>query len=77
MLRDVPTLVEMLASNDDRAIAEALAALCPRYGRRPAKKVWRAILDLKRSRDDSMRHKAIAASAALDAHAISCVRRHA
>jgi hypothetical protein len=76
VLRDLPTLIELLASNDDRAVADAVASLCPRHGRQPAKKVWLAILDAQRSSDETTRGKAIAASAALDAHAMSCDRRH-
>ncbi|HEY3218623.1 MAG TPA: hypothetical protein VGK15_06015 [Candidatus Limnocylindria bacterium] len=74
--RDVPTLIELLASNDDRAIADAIAALCPRDGRRPSKKVWQAILDMAGSPDEALRRQAVVASAALDAHAATCERRH-
>ena len=76
VLRDVPTLIELLASDDDRATADAIAALCPRDGRRPAKKVWRAILEMERSPDEATRRKVVSASAALRAHAMSCQRHH-
>ena len=75
-LQDVPTLIEALSSNDERAIGDAIAALCPKNGRTPAKRVWRAMLEAQRSSDETTRRKAIAASAALDAHQMSCSVRH-
>jgi hypothetical protein len=76
-LQDVPTLIESLSSNDERAIRDAIAVLCPTNGRVPSKKVWRAILEARRSPDETLRTKAIRASAALDLHQKTCGTRHA
>jgi hypothetical protein len=75
-MQDVPTLIESLSSEDERAIGDAIAALCPKNGRTPAKRVWRAILDAQRSPDRTLRMKAARASAALDVHQMSCAVRH-
>ncbi len=74
--RDLPTLIESLASADDAAIADAMAALCPKDGRHAPKKVWRAILAAQRSPDPALRRKAVAASAALDVHQMICAVSH-
>ena len=75
--RDVPTLVELLASGDDKAVRDGLSALCPSDGRAPAKRIWHAILDAQRSPDETLRRKASAAGAALDAHQKNCTVGHA
>jgi hypothetical protein len=74
-LRDVPTLVESLASTDERAVADAVTALCPNDGHLPPKKVWRAILDQRGSADPVARAKALRAVARLEEHARMCTRR--
>ena len=75
-LRDVPTLVESLASTDERGVADAVTALCPNDGHLPPKKVWRAILDQCRSRDSGVRVKAARAAQRLEMHARSCTEAH-
>jgi hypothetical protein len=72
--RDVPTLVESLASDDEVAIRDALRALCPDGGRKLPKRVWRAILDERRSLDPGTRAKALRAAARLELHARTCAR---
>jgi hypothetical protein len=74
--RDVPTLIELLSSSDASVVDGALALLCPGDGRHPSKRVWRAILDAQRLPDETTRRKAIAASAALDAHQMTCRVKH-
>ncbi len=75
-LRDVPTLIELLASDDEESVRDAIAALCPADGRHPSRKVWCAILEAQHSADENARRKAILASAALAAHQRSCTMRH-
>jgi len=75
-LRDVPTLIEALASGEVGQIRDAIAALCPADGRHPSKKVWRAIREQQRSADGDARAKARAATVKLDEHARRCVRDH-
>ena len=75
-IRDVPTLVEQLSSGDEVAARDAIAALCPDDGRHAPKKVWRAIVETRRSPDLRLREKADIAARRLDAHAMSCDRRH-
>jgi hypothetical protein len=75
-IRDVPTLIEELASGDADSIRDAIASLCPSDGRNPAKKAWRAIVETRRSPDLRLREKADIAAQRLDAHAMSCDRRH-
>ena len=75
-IRDVPTLIELLSSDDESTVRESLAVLCPADGRHPAKRVWHAIRDAQRSPDEATRRKAIAASAALDAHQRDCGVKH-
>lgn len=76
-LQDVPTLIELLSSDENRAIEDALAVLCPTNGRTPSKKVWRAIIDAQRAPDEALRTKAVRAAAALDVHQRTCTARHA
>lgn len=73
--RDVPTLIESLCG-DERAIRDAIVALCPTDGRRPSKKVWRAILDERRSPSADTRARAERAAVQLGAHARACGRTH-
>src|SRR2546421_397334 len=75
-VRDVPTLIELLSSEDESIVRDALAVLCPADGRHPPKRVWRAILDAKRSPNEATRRKGIVASAALDAHQLDCAVKH-
>ena len=75
-IRDVPTLIEELASGDADSIRDAIASLCPSDGRNPAKKAWRAIVETRRSPDLRLREKADIAADRLDTHAMSCDRRH-
>jgi hypothetical protein len=75
-LQDVPTLIESLSSNDERATLDAIAVLCPTNGRKPSKKVWRAILDARRSPDQTVRMKALRAGAVLDLHQKTCGTKH-
>jgi hypothetical protein len=75
-IRDVPTLIEQLASGDPASVRDATAALCPDDGRKPSKKAWRAIVDAQRSPDGVTRAKAFAAVRALHAHERVCERAH-
>ncbi|HLQ05313.1 MAG TPA: hypothetical protein VK197_06635 [Verrucomicrobiae bacterium] len=75
-IRDVPTLIEQLSSGDEVAARDAIAALCPDNGRHAPKKVWRAIVETRRSPDLRLREKADIAAHRLDAHAMNCDRRH-
>jgi len=75
-IRDVPTLIELLSSDDEATVRDALAVLCPADGRHPSKRVWHAILDAQRSPGETARRKAIVASAALDAHQLDCAVKH-
>jgi hypothetical protein len=75
-LRDVPTLLEMLASDEPEEVRDGLAALCPANGTHPSKRVWRAILDLRQSPDDWTRRKARRAAASLATHQSACAVRH-
>ena len=54
---DVPTIIEMLASNDERERSDALAALF-RTDRHVARPVWKEIERACESRDQRMRAKA-------------------
>ena len=74
--RDVPTLIELLASGDERQIADAVSALCPRDRRSPSTKVWRAILDERRSPNGELRAKAERAARQLQGHVAACGRVH-
>jgi hypothetical protein len=76
VLRDVPTLIEMLASGDERQIADAISGLCPRARRSPSPKVWRAIIDARRSPNAGMRDKAEHAARQLELHAATCTKAH-
>ncbi len=75
-IRDVPTLIELLSSDDASTVRDAFAVLCPADGRHPSKRVWHAILDAQRSPDEATRRKGIVASAALEAHQVDCAVRH-
>jgi hypothetical protein len=75
-IRDVRTLIELLSSDDEPTVCDALAVLCPADGRHPSKRAWHAILVAQRSPDQTMRRKAIVASAALDAHQMDCDVKH-
>ena len=75
-LQDVPTLIELLSSNDERAIGDATGVLCPANGRLPSKRVWRAIFDAQRSPDEGLRTKALRAGAVLGQHQVNCRVRH-
>jgi hypothetical protein len=75
-LRDVPTLIELLSSDDRPSVDDAVAILCPADGRHPSKRVWRAILDAQRSGDAVTRTKAARASAELRAHLRRCQKAH-
>jgi hypothetical protein len=77
VLRDLPTLIEMLASGEERQIGDAIAALCPGDRRNPSKKVWRAILEECRSPNPESRGKAARAARHLEAHAATCRKAHA
>src|SRR5947208_73090 len=73
-LRDVPTLIEALASDDELAMRDAMAALCPSGGRHPPRRVWRAIAEHRGSLDADVRAKAARAVARLGEHARACGR---
>jgi hypothetical protein len=77
VLRDVPTLIEMLASAEERQVADAISGLCPRERRSPSPKVWRAIFDERRSPNAEVREKAERAARQLQAHAATCMKAHA
>ena len=64
---DVPTIIEMLASNDEREQSDALASLF-RTDRHVARPVWKEIARARESRDPRMRAKAQLASHRVDSH---------
>jgi hypothetical protein len=64
---DVPTIIEMLASNDEREQADALAALF-RTDRHVARPVWKEIERICESRDPRMRAKARVALHRVESH---------
>ena len=72
--RDVPTLIQALASDDPIAIGDALAGLCPADGRHVPVRVWRAIEDVRRDPDRELRERAERAAQRLDEHRASCGR---
>ena len=64
---DVPTIIEMLASDDEREQSDALASLF-RTDRHVARLVWKEIARARESRDPRMRAKAQLASHRVDSH---------
>ena len=74
--RDLPTLIEELASDDPVEQRDAMRLLCPKDGRRLNRKVWRAILDGRRSADVRVRTKCEIASRRLREHASACPKAH-
>jgi hypothetical protein len=64
---DVPTIIEMLASNDQREQSDALAALF-RTDRHVARPVWKEIERACESRDPRMRAKARLARHRVESH---------
>ena len=64
---DVPTIIEMLASNDEREQSDALASLF-RTDRHVARPVWKEIERACGSRDPRMRAKAQLASHRVESH---------
>ena len=64
---DVPTIIEMLASNDEREQSDALASLF-RTDRHVARPVWKEIEHACESRDPRMRAKARLARHRVESH---------
>src|SRR5687767_15454873 len=64
---DVPTIIEMLASNDEREQRDALAALF-RTDRHVARPVWKEVERACESRDPRMRAKARLARHRVESH---------
>lgn len=64
---DVPTIVEMLSSNDEREQSDALASLF-RTDRHVARPVWKEIERACKSSDPRLRAKARIASQRLESH---------
>ena len=70
---DVPTIIEMLSSNDEREQSDALASLF-RSDRHVARPVWKEIERACESRDPRLRVKAQLASRRVESHRRAAAR---